>query len=307
MIVVSLVLSIALMLVPVSLQPLGRRFEAHRWRRACTSALLVGAAGLYLTLLALALPQVSELLGARRLAQVCDELLGHLPHRFPAIGWTALALTITGAGVVWHTLRSASDHLTKLAVEPAIGHHTRCGPYELVVLPTAAHIAYSRSGRPGQIVISVGTAAALSTTELEMVIRHEQAHLDRAHERMLKALMVVRRLGSWVPGVGRSVEAARLAIEREADELAAGSSPTRRAALARALSVLALERRSAVVAAMTGCAGVQERLASMRGELAPLGTTQHTALKLLFDLLPGGSLPAIALPLFMLAGPCGGR
>jgi hypothetical protein len=41
--------------------------------------------------------------------------------------------------------------------------------------------------------------------------------------------------------------------------------------------------------------------------LAPLGTTQHTALKLLFDLLPGGSLPAIALPLFMLAGPCGGR
>lgn len=304
MIIAVVLTSLTLLYLPVVLRPLGRRMEARRWYRAVVISLLTGAAGLYISVVSMALPEVFSLLGAQRLARVCDELLGHLPHGGSLIGWAAFtAALVMGAAALW-TLRSTSHALDGLYVEPGIGRHVPLGDFELVVLPTQEQLAYSRQGVPGQIVISEGTIDALTDPELDVLVRHEKAHLERRHEPVLRGLIALRRIYRWVPGIRASVDVARLAIERDADELAAGAVTSKRMALAEALLAVSVRSLPDGLAAFAGCDALDERIAWMRGELRPLGPRQQKLLGVLLGMIPLGAIPILAVPMLFLLGAC---
>lgn len=306
MILAVVVTSLLLLYLPIAMRPLGRRMDVRRWYRAVVLSLFTGAVGLYVSVVSLALPEVFGLLGAERLARICDELLGHLPHGGSLIGWTAFTVAVAMSIVTFWTLRSISRSLDGLRVEPGFGRHVPTGDFELVVLPTDEHLAYCRQGRPGQIVISEGTVDALTDQELDVLIQHEKAHLERGHEAVLRGLIVLRRTYGWMPGVRASVDVARLAVERDADELAAGSAASRRAALAQALLSLSVRSLPEGLLAFVGCDAIDERIASMRGELSPLGSRQQKVLGMLLGMITLGSAQVIAVPMLFLLGACSG-
>ena len=296
--------SVALLYLPLVMRPLGRRMEARRWYRAVVVSLFTGAVGLYVAVVSTALPEVFSLLGAQRLARICDELLGHLPHGGSLVGWAAFTASVAMSAAALWALRAITGALDGLRIESGIGRHLAMGDFELVVLPTWEQLAYSRQGSPGQIVISEGTIDALGDPELDVLIRHEKAHLERRHEPVLRGLIVLRRVYGWLPGIRASVGVARLAVERDADELAAGTVMSKRAALAEALVSLSLRSLPDVLPAFGGCDALDERIAWMRGELKPLGSRQQKLLGLLLGMVPLGSIPILAVPILFLIGAC---
>lgn len=306
MIVPVVLTSLVLLYLPVVMRPLGRRMEARRWYRAVVVSLFTGAVGLYVSVVSVALPEVFSVLGAERLARICDELLGHLPHGGSFVGWMAFAVALAMSAVAMGTLRSIAHALDRLRVEPGIGRHLSLGNFELVVLPKDEQLAYSRQGRPGQIVRSEGTIDALTDPELNVLIQHEKAHLERGHEPVLRGLITLRSIYGWMPGVRTSVDVARLAIERDADELAVGTVESKRAALAEALLSLSVRSLPEWLPAFAGCDALDERIAWMRGELSPLGSRQQKLLGVLLGMVPLGSIPILAVPMLFLVGACSG-
>jgi hypothetical protein len=305
-ILVVVATSLVLLYLPLAMGRLGRRMEARRWYRAVVVSLFTGAVGLYVSAVSVALPEVLRVLGAERLARICDELLGHLPHGASFIGWAAFVVAVSMSVAAWWTLRVLAHALDGLHVEPGIGRHLPLGSFEMVVLPTEEQIAYSRQGRPGQIVISEGTIDALTGPELDVLIQHERAHLERGHEPVLRGLIVLRRIYGWMPGIRTSEEIARLAIERDADEAAAGTVISKRAALADALLSLSVRSFPKMLPAFAGSDALDERIAWMRGEMSPLGARQQRVLGALLAVIPLGSVPILALPMLFLVGACSG-
>ena len=110
--------------------------------------------------------------------------------------------------------------------------------WDVVVLPVSAPLAYSVWGRPPQIVVSEGLRDRCGPDLLQLVVDHELAHLRRRHDRYLALATVVDAMLGWIPGVSRSTLGLRLAVERAADEDAAGPDPARRGRLVEALARL---------------------------------------------------------------------
>ena len=110
--------------------------------------------------------------------------------------------------------------------------------WEVVVLPVSAPLAYSVWGRPPEIVVSEGLRDRCGPDLLGLVVDHELAHLRRRHDRYLALATVVDAMFGWFPGVSRSTLGLRLALERAADEDAAGPDAARRGCLVEALARL---------------------------------------------------------------------
>lgn len=165
-----IVFSLMLLYLPISTRPLGRGMDAGSWYRAVVVSLFTGAIGSYVSVVSLALPGFLSALGAERLARVCDELLGHLPHGGSFVGWIASVATLLMTAVAVRARHRTSRALENLRVEPGVGRHLALQGFELVVLPTHEQLAYSRQEEPGQIVVSAGTIDVLSDVELDVLI-----------------------------------------------------------------------------------------------------------------------------------------
>lgn len=109
-----------------------------------------------------------------------------------------------------------------------LGYHERHPGHELVVIPTDSFLAYAIDGSPPQIVISEGLCDRLDDDMIGFVIAHERAHLRLRHRRYLLVAAVVDALCGAISLIARSTLALRLAVERAADEDAAGSDRRRR-------------------------------------------------------------------------------
>ena len=105
----------------------------------------------------------------------------------------------------------------------------------LAVIRTDEALAYAVPGRPGHIVTSQGMLALLDAQERRAMLAHEQAHLDLAHHRYLRAA----ELAAGLPLLRPVARAVRFATERWADEEAAVAVGDRHL-VARALSRAAL-------------------------------------------------------------------
>jgi Peptidase family M48 len=114
--------------------------------------------------------------------------------------------------------------------------------------------------------VTNGLIAALSDDELAAVFRHEVAHLQHRHQRYLLLARAVERSLGLLPLVRRATAALRCAVERWADEEAAGGDATGRAhvraALLRVVELVTMPE----VAAFTTPGTVAERLEALQAD-----------------------------------------
>ncbi|MFI4971221.1 MAG: M48 family metalloprotease [Hyphomicrobiales bacterium] len=142
----------------------------------------------------------------------------------------------------------------------------RYGPFEVVVFEDTRLRALSvpgRAGRRGQVHLTTGLLGALLPEQLDVVCAHEEAHLRLAHHRYLGVATTVEGAMWFWPPSKSSARVLRRALERSADECAAGDSVRVRAQLASALLTVAVEIDRPVLAAFSALDGLVERVAAM--------------------------------------------
>ena len=288
--VILLASSAALLCLPALVRPLGRRAAPAEWARLCALALGLGGALLELTLVFYAAPTVLRAVGVPLLASLCERMLGPLVPGGAAAGWTAFAAAVTMPALALVGIHRARRDRRALRAEPWLGSHHLHGDHELVVLPTAHPVAVSVPGARGQIVISEGLADVLGPDELEAVVRHEAAHLDRGHHRYLLLVTVLEHALAFCPPIRRSTGALRVTLERWADEEAAGTSHASRQVVRRALlGVTSALVAAPNVAAFTAAETVVERLDALDDDAPRPSPLSHAMLY-----LPGVGLVALA-------------
>jgi hypothetical protein len=228
-----------LLVLPGALAPMGTRLSPPEWCRAVSLCLRVGRFAVLGALGLTAAPALLDLVGAEHVAHACHRMVaGGLP--FPAIaGWVAAWLLVAATARSLAAWRRDRHALRRLHAEPWLGDHRVASGVDVVTLPCPHQLAYAvpgPSGRPDQIVVSDGLVATLDDDELHAVLRHEQAHLRHRHHRLLRLAGDLDARAGWLPPVRDSLDVLRLAVERWADEDAAGGShddarPTLRRAL----------------------------------------------------------------------------
>lgn len=145
----------------------------------------------------------------------------------------ALAWTCTRSAVLVTRVRRTRR---TARAEGWLGEHEVLDGVDVVMLPTEAPVAYSVPGRRPQIVISRGLRQQVDDELLRFVVDHERAHLRARHGVVVLLAALVETAFGFVPGSTRSALALRLAIERAADEDAAGGEEGRRRQLAHGIA-----------------------------------------------------------------------
>lgn len=263
---VLLLAGLCLLALPGAARRLGRRLAPAEWARLCVVALAAGAAVLELAVLLYASPTVLRAIGIPDLADVCERALGVLLPGGALLGWPAAVVAaalplLIGAGAVRARRSQRAVH-----VEAWLGEHERFGGHALVVLPTDCVLAFCANGSTPQIVVSRGLVAALTPDELDAVLRHEAAHLEHRHQRFLLLASALEHGLAVLPFIRPSTAALRTALERWADEAAAGTSYASRAVLRRALLGVTTAMVSPAVAAFSAADTVAERLAALNDD-----------------------------------------
>lgn len=297
-------IALALLYLPLLAYRLGRRLPARDWSRMATLSFVTGASALLLSLLFIAAPPVLRSLGAGEFVDLCDEVLGHLPHGTPLTGWIATSLLLASTVLGIHTKVKTRRALEELTVEPFIGVHVPTPEYDLVILNSKTRLAYSRQARRPQVVVTDGLIALLSGEEFQILLRHELAHLRFHHERDLQVVTILRLALKWLPGVSRSASVARLAMERLADEEAVRSRPLARKSLARALLVTASGSAPDAVLAFNHVQALSERLSAMKSDTPPLTKSQSLGLRVAAGTLRLSGSTGAAFGLLLTTGVC---
>jgi hypothetical protein len=204
------------------------------WARLTLMSLIVGwvaaAAGILLACAVAATRLVSGDLGATTTT--------HLSPGGPLVGAAAAGLGLLAAGRITSWSRRARTARRSARADGWIGQHVQEDDHELVLLPTSRPAAYSVAGHPRQIVVTEGLLELADDRLLAFVIEHERAHLRRHHNRLLLFASATESLFLGLPLVRRSTAVLRLAVERAADEAAAGAERSRREDLAGRLGDL---------------------------------------------------------------------
>jgi Zn-dependent protease with chaperone function len=271
---------LGLLALPGAARRLGRQLLPAEWARLSAGLLLGGAAVVWVSAVLFAAPTVLRALGVPHLAEACERMLGPLTPGGAAVGWSALAVVValpmfSAVGFV----RGRREQ-RRCQIEPWLGQHERFGRHDLVTLPTDALLALSVAGCQSQIVVSRGLVAALSPSELAAVLRHEAAHLEHRHQRFLLLASALEHGFAVVPFVRRSTRALRAALERWADEAAAGGECASRAVLRSALLGVTMAIVNPAVAAFAAAETVIERLDALDGDAGRPSALRHVAVYL---------------------------
>lgn len=285
---------LALLALPWAARRLGRRLDPAEWSRLCSLALAAGGAVLELAVVLVAAPTVLRAVGVPEVAAACERMLAPLAPGGPVAGWSAaaLAVAIPGRGLLG-VMRARRSHRT-FHIEGWLGEHTTFGAHELVVLPTDQPLALTVDGHVPQIIVSEGLVAALADEELDAVLRHEAAHLRHHHQRHLLLATALEHGFVFLPFVRRSATALRAALERWADEEAAGETREARSAVRDALlGVTRALVAPAVVATFSAADTVIERLDALEG--APPHPSRLRRAALYIPGLAVGALVLVAL------------
>lgn len=254
--VLLVAIGVALFVSPHWLRAVGRRSSQATWLHACSRSMLVGAAFVEAGLVATALPTVLRAAGIGAVADACARVVAPIEPGGAVAGWLAAVLALWIAVAGRRGLGHARAAQRSALVEASIGDHHHRGGVDIVTLPTGALFAYSVDGREPQIVVTEGLCRELGD-DLALVIAHERAHLDFGHQRLLSwAQAAETALGPLARPVASEL---RLAIERAADDAAAGADQMSRRRLHQALCRVIGVARSPV-AALSAVDVVSERL-----------------------------------------------
>ncbi|MEW1839706.1 M48 family metalloprotease [Nonomuraea angiospora] len=134
-------------------------------------------------------------------------LIGHGQVPAPVAGVVIVLLLIIGAGVIHAVARWHRDLRDAKALGTGVVADER--PFAMAV-----------PGRHGGVILSKGLLSMLSRRELEVVLRHEAAHIQYSHHLYLMAGTIATRI---FPALIYPYRALCFAIERWADEQAAAA------------------------------------------------------------------------------------
>ena len=231
---ILVITGVALLALPGIVASRAARLRPDEWRRLNLAAIRLGLAMVALGLVAAAVPLALDATGVDAVVEVCHHLLGPAAPGAAVVGAASLAMSVAFVAVTC-SARWRSRRLQRSArIETCVGEHRCLADATLVVLPTDAVVAYAAPGAPPQVVVSRGLVGALTSDELDAVVRHELTHLRNGHHRDLVLAGVVDATLGWLPGLRASTAALRLSLERSADEVAA-DQPGARDAIRRAL------------------------------------------------------------------------
>jgi hypothetical protein len=246
--------------LPACARPLGRRLPPAEWARVCAGLLAAGAIVVEASLVIQAAPTMLRMAGLEDIAEMCEHVApGGAPVGFAAATAAGVIALLAGRSAL-----GVRGRYRTARVEPEIGWHGDLGGHRLIVLPSEELVAFSTAGRPGQVVMSRGLITALSDDELAAVVRHEVAHVQHRHQRYLLLARIVEHSLGLLPMVRRGVTALRCAVERWADEAAAGPRSSGRASVHAALLRVAELTAMPDIAAFTTPETVAERLEALR-------------------------------------------
>jgi len=255
-----------LLLVPAFARPSGRRLPPAEWAKTCAGLLAAGAVAVEVSLVIQAAPTLLRAAGLGGVAAFCEHALGGFAPGAPAgVGSAVVAVVL--ALLAGRSLLGARRTRRALRIEPEVGWHGQVRGHELVVLPSQTPVAFSIGGRSGQVVISRGLIDILSDQELAAVLRHEVAHVRHRHERYLLLARAIEQSIGGLPFVRRATAAVCCAVERWADEEAAGGTADRASVHAALLRVAELAV-APDVAAFTTPGTVLERLEALDADPA---------------------------------------
>ena len=246
--------------LPACARPLGRRLPPAEWARVCAGLLAAGAIVVEASLVIQAAPTMLRMAGLEDIADLCE----HVAPGGPLVGIAAATVAGVIALLACRSALGVRRRYRTARVEPEIGWHGDLGGHRLIVLPSEELVAFSTAGRPGQVVMSRGLITALSDDELAAVVRHEVAHVQHRHQRYLLLARIVEHSLGLLPMVRRGVTALRCAVERWADEAAAGPRSSGRASVHAALLRVAELTAMPDIAAFTTPETVAERLEALR-------------------------------------------
>jgi Zn-dependent protease with chaperone function len=259
-----LVSALGLLALPGCARPLGRWLPPAEWARLCAGLLLVGGVALEAGLIVLGGPTALRLAGLEAVADLCEHLLGALAPGGAPLGMAAAMTALLLAAAAGRSVALTCHSRRVLRIEPGIGWHGEFCGHDLVVLPSEELVAFSAGGRPAQVVVSRRLVEILADDELAAVLRHELAHVHCRHDRYLLLARVIEQSLGLLPFVQRSTRALRCALERWADEDAAGGGgrgrESVRAALIRVIEAIATPDVAAFVSPGT----VVERLEALQ-------------------------------------------
>lgn len=260
MTLVLLAIASVMLALPRAARGVGSRILPADWARVTAGFLLVGFVALEISLVLLATPTLLRAVGVEGLANACRRMLGELAPGGVSVGWSAAILAVVLPVLGVNGLHRSRRAQRQMYVEQWLGLHDRREDTELVVLPTRHSVAYSVPGVPPQIVISQGLVEALPADELDTVIRHEHAHLQHHHDAYLRLAAVLERA---LPFSYASTRVLRVALERWADEDAAGPNPANRATVRRALFRMTDVLEAPSVAAFSSADTIAERATAL--------------------------------------------
>ncbi len=269
MILFVLVGGLGLLALPGLLRVVGSRLPPRSWAMLCVFALVAGAVLVLSFLFLLAAPRLLLAVDLPGLAHICQRMLGRLtPGGLPTWIGSALLLLILMLRAV-RSRHNARRSVERARIDPNMGcQRGVLGQFELIVLPSPIACAFSVPavrGRSAQVVLTRGTVDALSDGEIGVVCAHEAAHLQLAHGRQITLAIVIDMVFRWWWPVRRSTNALRLAVERTADERAAGPSSGRRGLLSSALLTVVSVPETKAVAAFSAADGLIERINALSG------------------------------------------
>jgi Zn-dependent protease with chaperone function len=147
---------------------------------------------------------------------------------------------------------------------------------DLRILEVAQPLAYCLPGVRSRVVLSEGTLASLTDSEVGAILRHERAHLRARHDLVLEAFTAMHTAFPRFVRSATALDSAQLLVELLADDAAvraAGPTP-----LARALVTCASGRTPTGALALGGPSTVlRVRRLSGRGNSRTLAAAAYAA------------------------------
>lgn len=228
------------------------------WLAVLWSAITAFIAGLFA--LTLDIPYLRDV--AADLMRACAATFHQHYENHPAAATVALiVLVLGGLGLLVHVLRAWQQRRSFLrrhrrALDIVARPDPRWGGVWLLEHPTPT--AYSLPGRPGRVVISSGTLAALRHAEMAAVIAHERAHLRGRHHLVAAVTRTCATACPFLPVARKAPLVVGYLLERLADEVACRQHDP--SSLAAALAKMAHGDRPSFVALAASGDAVGRRL-----------------------------------------------
>lgn len=290
------VIAAALVALPAVSRRLGSRFAPREWARLCLVALAAGGVLFELGAVLYALPTVLRAINAPVLADACERMLGGLTPGGRPAGWAAALVAVTAGLLAGGGVLRGRRIARSVRIEPGLFEHRCCEGVDVAVLPTDAVLAVAVDGANPQIVVSQGIVKRLSVAQFEVMLLHEAAHLRLRHQRYMTVAAAVEHGLAFLPLVRRSTASLRAALERCADEAAAGADPARRTTLRDAIVAVAVTGGALSaprLAAFSAADAILERLGAL--ERPPVAASRPLRAALYSPGLALGATACVAL------------